>query len=402
MKSRKILANLLVTVFMFMLLTTLMTVNVSAEPYAQHLIVADNKTIIKATDFDSGDYKKAPVEGNKDIRPDEEVNTEVGGSAFGGNIGWIARGDWVQYTAFVDQDGTYRVEAWFASDAAPTGGVKLYYNDKEVGTSENSAKEGWQVYGLYFLADVKMTAGKCVLKTEFTGGINFSALEITPLGANGNPIWLPVDHVIKKTGTNIIKAVDFDSGKYNKAPAGGSKDMRPNEEVNTEVGESEFGGNISGTAAGDWVQYTVNIQRDGKYKFDAWLASDGDPTGAVKVYCDDKEVGISPNAAKNGWQAFDLYTAGENDVTKGEHVIKVEFTGGVNFSALEVTRTGDIEVSAETAENNVGTGNETPAVGTDVVDDGNSMMLIILLIAGAAVVVVVAAAIIVKKKSKRI
>lgn len=410
MKPGKLLANLLVTAFIFMLLSASMTLNVSAEPYKEYTIVPDNKTIILATDFDSGIYKKAPASGNKDIRPDEEVNTEFGGSEFGGNIGWIAKGDWVQYTVNVAQDGKYRVEAWLASDADPTGGVKLYYNDQEVGTSENAARNGWQVYDLYFIADVEMTAGQCVLKTEYTGGINISALEITPLAENGYPIWIPVEHKIRPFSKNIIKAIDFDPKVYNKTPVdGGAKDLRQDEEVNTEVGESEFGGNIGWITAGDWVQYTVNVQKDGKYKFEAWLASDADPTGAVKLYCDDKEIGTSPDSAKNGWQAYELYPVGGFDITEGEHVIKVEFTGGVNFSALEVTRTGDItppETTPPADDNTDAGGEEAPAdsgSGADEStggDDGSSAMLIILS-AGAAVLIVVVVVIVIIVKNKK-
>ncbi len=410
MKSKKALVSLFATALIFMLLSALMTVNISAEPFKDYTIVPDNKTIIMATDFDSGIYGKAPASGSKDIRPDEDVNTEIGGSDFGGNIGWIAAGDWVQYTVNVAKDGKYRVEAWIASDADPTGAVKLYYNDQEMGTSEDSARDGWQIYDLYFVADVEMTAGKCVLKTEFTGGINVSALEITPLGANGNPIWIPVENKIKSFGKSIIKAVDFDPKAYKKTPSDGSKDIRQDEDVNTEIGSSEFGGNISYIAAGDWVQYSVNVQRDGKYKFEAWLASDADPTGAVKLYCDDKEVGTTPNSAKNGWQSYELYSAGEINITAGDHVIKAEFTGGVNFSALEVTRTGDIEVPEETTlpaeDNTVTGGDKAPAdsdSGTDIAgenDSGNTALIVILVVAAVVVVAVVVIVVINKNKKK--
>lgn len=408
MKSRKVLANLLVTALIFMLFSAFMTLNVSAAPYAEYTIVPDNKTIILATDFDSGVYGKAPADGNKDIRPDEDVNTEFGGSAFGGNIGWIATGDWVQYTVNVAQDGKYRVEVWIASDSDSPGGVKLYYNDVEVGTSENSVKNGWQNYELYFVADVDMTAGECVLKTEYTGGINISGIEITPLQENGIPIWIPVEHKIKSFGKNTIRAVDFDPGVYNKAEADGNKDIRPDEAVNTEVGGSEFGGNIGWIAAGDWVQYTVDVQRDGKYLFEAWIASEADAPGGVIIYCDDEEVGLSDNSAKNGWQEYALYTVGEANMTAGEHVIKVEFTGGVNFSGFEVNRTGDMEVPEEPVvteeddeiiDDNTTDENSVPDAITDV-DDSNNMMLIIILIAAVVVIAVIVIIVINKKKNK--
>ena len=146
--------------------------------------VAETKIVkqftIVATDFDSGIYGKAPADGSKDIRPDEEVNTEVGESDFGGNIGWIGAGDWVQYTIDVEVAGVYLVEGWLASDADPTGSLKVSVGGVEVGTSVNCNKNGWQAYSLYTVGNVYLAAGTQVITAEFPeGGVNFAALEFT-------------------------------------------------------------------------------------------------------------------------------------------------------------------------------------------------------------------------------
>ena len=149
-----------------------------AEEVAETVIV--KQFTIVATDFDSGIYGKAAADGSKDIRPDEEVNTEVGGSEFGGNIGWIGAGDWVQYTIDVAVSGVYRVEGWLASDADPTGSLKVSVGGEEVGTSANCDKNGWQDYSLYTVGNVYLAAGTQVITAEFpNGGVNFAALEFT-------------------------------------------------------------------------------------------------------------------------------------------------------------------------------------------------------------------------------
>ena len=231
------------------------------------------------------------------------------------------------------------------------------------------------------------------------------------------PPWKPVNYKVGDDKT-VIKAIDFDAGadNYNKNPNGDSKTMRPDEDVNTEVGESEFGGNIGWINAGEWVQYTVRFDNDGKYSFAAWLASEADAPGGVKVYCDDIEVGTSENAAKTKWQDYALYTAGEAEITAGSHVIKVEFTGGCNYSALEVVKTGDIEKTdaeppAAVEENNANDGeaNENEnAAGDDNAnnngdkkdDDKEGGNILIPIAIGAVLVVIVIILVLATRKKK--
>jgi len=236
------------------------------------------------------------------------------------------------------------------------------------------------------------------------------------------PMYMQPDLVIRGS-KSIIRATDFDSGVNGfEFDAGGANTIRPDETVNTEEGASAFGGNIGWISAGDWVQYTVNVASDGKYKFDAWLASGTDNPGGVKVSVGDTEVGTSPNAVNLGgdtpWQAYDLYEVGVIDLTAGEHVIRVEFPdGGLNFAALEITpyvesvpeteapteappvennETDDDETLDENAGNeNNETGGTT---GNDEEDDGGDMTMIIIIIAVVAVIAIVIIIVVAKKK----
>jgi len=196
-------------------LGVLLTLSGAAAPAwsAPNLKIGGGTTVIKATDFDSGVYGKAPADGAKDIRPAEDVNTENGaGKAgeVGGNIGWIGAGDWVQYTVNVDAAGTYGFSAWIASDASPTGNVEVYVGDKLVGASEKSLKKGWQEYSLFPVGNIDLAAGSNVIKVVFpSGGLNFCALEVVQGGidvaadvveAPPAPATKPAPPVAVKTG----------------------------------------------------------------------------------------------------------------------------------------------------------------------------------------------------------
>jgi len=420
MKPKKILAILLVTALIFTMLPAL-SMTAGAVPFTEITIVSDAVSAIRAVDFDSGDYDWVDKGGSgHDIREDEEVATEFGSGVadeFGGNIGWTDHGTRIQWTVNVAADGDYRFAAWLASDNGSNEGLSLLYNDTEIGSIDYVEQEGWQEYALYTFGDAKMTAGTQVIQAQWgtVGGFNITAIIVTPL-IDGAPIWTPVEHKVSGS-KSVIRAVDFDSGaaNYGKDDNSDSKVIRPDEMVNTEVGESEFGGNIGWIKAGEWVQYSVKFERDGMYKFDAWLATDSDTPGGIKVYIGDTEVGETDTPNKNGWQEYELYNAGETAVTADDYVIKVEFLGGNNFSALEITRTGNIETPTEAppAEENAGGENSDgegdanedsaateDAAGTSDDKDSGGNMVIIIIIAAVAVVAILVIAVIATKRKK--
>ena len=201
--------------------------------------------------------------------------------------------------------------------------------------------------------------------------------------------WVAPNYTIG-AGTTVIKAIDFDSGVYFESNAAdGNHDCRPDEEVQTEFGESGFGGNIGWTAGGEWVQYTVTVEAAGSYGFNAWLASDASPTGNVEIYVDDVLIGASSPSLKRGWQAYDLFPVAAVDLTAGTHIIKALFpSGGMNISAIEVNSGGvlapepDAAKPAPKPEPAPTPTTPAPKVG----DSGVMIIVLVIALAGAFVV----------------
>ena len=162
------------------IITSLLSMNVMAAPYAE-IKIGDGVSTIIATDFDSGEYEWVDNGGGKDIRPDEAVGTEVGESEFGSDVGWTDQGNGIQWTVQVEFDGKYKVEAWLASDNASNEGMSLLYNGAKIGESGPVTVEGWQVYTLYTIGEVEMKAGTQVIKGDWApvGGFNLSAIIVT-------------------------------------------------------------------------------------------------------------------------------------------------------------------------------------------------------------------------------
>ena len=410
---------------------TLFTFPVMAEPFKE-IIIGGGETVIEAVWFDSGEgnyYEANPEAGNHDIRPDEEVQTydyNINNDYVGGRegenmscIGWIEAEEWVQYTVVCETAGMYDLGMWGGTGG--NGGDAVFScGRREIGSVfvENNG-EGWQDYAFYPVGQFHMVKGTNVIKVEFPdGGLNFESFLITFVEAREDAppiVWAPKNFNIG-SGKTTITATDFDPGaaNYGKGgnPADGELTLRPEEGVNTQYNDEQFGGNIGWIAGGDWVQYTVTVQRDGVYKFDAWLASDADPTGGVKVSCDGEEIGTSPDSARDGWQVYALYPVGEAPIAAGEHVIKVEFTNGLNFSALEVARTGDIpadEPEPPPAADNGDAGDsgdgeaandgaEGGAAQADDKEDGEFNALPFIIIGAVLVVVVIIIIVLVAKK----
>jgi hypothetical protein len=102
---------------------------------------------------------------------------------------------------------------------------------------------------------------------------------------------------------------------------------------------------------------------------------------------------------------------GETDVTAGEHVIKVEFTGGCNFAALELARVGDIPADEPPPAAEGGEADEAPAAeaGDSAADAADASKdeesgfdpLPFIIIGAVLVVIVVIIIILVARKNEK-
>lgn len=182
--------KLLTSIALVIALTMVFASTVTAAPY-KDIKIGDGVTTILCTDFDSGTYGWPNGEGgNHDIRADEEVNTEVGESEFGSNVGWTDKGTWLQWTVNVESDGKYKFDMWIASDNGSNEGIAMFYNDAKIGEVAFVEQEGWQVYSLYSFGEIEMKAGTQVIKAEWpaVGGINMSAIVVTCVEKTAAPV----------------------------------------------------------------------------------------------------------------------------------------------------------------------------------------------------------------------
>ena len=93
---------------------------------------------------------------------------------------------------------------------------------------------------------------------------------------------------------------------------------------------------IGYTQEGEWLEYTVNIDREQEYALQVRYATTSENTG-IKLYVDDKMVLDNIVFEKSaGWDAYATLDAGMVKLLKGEHVLKMEIVGNyVNIDWLD-------------------------------------------------------------------
>lgn len=140
---------------------------------------------------------------------------------------------------------------------------------------------------------------------------------------NGTPAKIP----------GKIEAEEFDYGGEGNA----YHDM---DEENRNKGDRNEGVDMNNTAigyteTGEWIEYTVEVEKDGEYVVESRVAS-GNNGAAFTLYMDntfiipgdDGTPGGFVNVPNTGdWSTFTTVETKLNKLTKGVHVLKVEITG---------------------------------------------------------------------------
>ncbi len=105
------------------------------------------------------------------FRPEQYVDAESAG-AEGDIIGWIASGEWVEYTVSVQQSGYYNLDYRYASGNDSGGGpFHFEMNGKVISPDYSlSSTSGWDKWSTKSVSDVALKQGENVLRLAFDHG----------------------------------------------------------------------------------------------------------------------------------------------------------------------------------------------------------------------------------------
>ena len=116
-------------------------------------------------------YSDTSPGNNADFRPEEDVDA-VAGSAEGDHVGWIAAGEWMEYTIEVAEAGTYSLEFRYACGNPNGGGPFQLESDGQVVSSKISVgyTGDWNAWRTQTVEGIPLKSGKQILRLAFEEG----------------------------------------------------------------------------------------------------------------------------------------------------------------------------------------------------------------------------------------
>ena len=299
------------------------------------------------------------------------TDIDVEASSEGGyDVGWIAAGEWINYTVSVAAAGTYTATLRVASLGG--GSLHIGFNGpssvwKTVAIPVTGAWQAWT----NIVVPVTLGAGVQQLTLLFdTAGFNVSSIAVTSASGgssagssglspySGSPVALP----------GVVLAANFDNGgdgvAYHDATAGNTGGAHRSTDVDIERA-SDGGYDIGWVTAGEWLNYTVNVATAGAYVAQLRVAS---PGGAV--------MHLGFNTASNVWAQLSIPATGDwqawTTVTvpvtlgAGTQQITVLFdTAGLNIESIAVSAASPASPAPTPAPQSSG-GTWTVAPGGDL------------------------------------
>jgi len=239
-----------------------------------------------------------------------DVDVEGTADAGGGyDVGWVAAGEWLTYTLNVAVAGTYDLDVRVASPASGgTFHIEVDGVDK-TGRLTVPKTGGWQTWMTIRKSGITLNAGSQVWRVVMDANAtttavgNFNYFKIAPSTPStpypGVPVVLP--------GT--IQAEDFDNGGAGHAYADTAPGNVGGKYRATDVdieGNNDGGSgyDVGWTAAGEWLNYSVDVISAGNYDIDVRVASAG-AGGTFHIEIDGvNKTGSMTVPNTGGWQTW--------------------------------------------------------------------------------------------------
>nr|WP_290984119.1 carbohydrate-binding protein [Halomonas sp.] len=308
-------------------------------------VVGSEGLALQAKLYDNGGQGVAyndttPGHQGASFRSDEAVDISIGTEA----LGYIADGEWVEYTLNVETAGTYTLSF---STSATSGGKTItaafeqdggFYTPAQVQNLPNTGSfTSFQTVGpLTF----ELEEGEQVLRLTFNGGqldlASFNLDFVAPAD-DGQSAYNDTQTAWEVGADGLtLEARFYDNGgqgvAYNDSDAAhqGSS-FRSDEGVDISTPSQAIGF----IENGEWVEYTINVAEDGVYDlgFLTSMASTNSAARSITAsfakgdmpYVTASPVGVSPTGS---WTTFTPTATTQVALEAGEQVLRLTFNGG--------------------------------------------------------------------------
>ena len=219
-----------------------------------------------------------------------------------------------------------------SADAVDSDGsislVEFFANGTNVGADQSAP---------YFVSWVPASAGNyqiTAVATDDEGETTTSTAVAVTIG----DVTLAYPDGVPHSIPGLVNATHYDTGgagvSYFDTDAGNNGDgPRPNEDVDTELLIAT--GNVGYIEAGEWLDFTVNVETSGLYEITYQVASE--QTGLFRLEFDGQDVtGNIFVASTGGWGNFVTLTSQDVALTSGQQTMRVYFVEGP-FNIADIT-----------------------------------------------------------------
>jgi endo-1,3(4)-beta-glucanase len=240
------------------------------------------------------------------------------------------------------------------NQAYANGSVNLSVTASETGITKVDFYDGTTLIGSKAIAPYTFKAENLALGVhgmyaKVYEGANFNVTNIIKIQVGEQAPFLGTPFVIP----GIIEAGDYDAFEggvgqnitYVDSSQNNEGDYRTDEYVDATNDTSE-GKTLGWITAGEWLEYSIDVQTPGKYNLEIRYAS-GNLSGGGPFYLEIDGVKISPDinlSHTNGWGNWASKTINNIAFTSGEHILRLVATNGeFNLGKLNFTYTSPLD-----------------------------------------------------------
>lgn len=245
----------------------------------------------------------------------------------------------------VEAGNDIMVEAGVNVDASLIASIELFVNE----TLVRKITEEPFTWGFNDEALKNRSNGAYTLKLLATTTANETSVSELSVTVESIPVQAPF------TGSAIvipgkIEAENYDLGgeglAYHDNSSGNQSGEYRDDDVDIGIGEA--GSYVIGNAlVGEWTEYTVNVEADGKYNINLRYSSGKASGGAsIGLAFKDEDIVLVPGYVVDktaNWQTYETTVVSNVALTKGLHVLRMSIVmNGLNIDWLEFVRTDDV------------------------------------------------------------
>ncbi|MEL6670559.1 MAG: glycosyl hydrolase [Bacteroidota bacterium] len=235
----------------------------------------------------------------------------------------------------VSLDGT--LTASF-SEAYPGGSVDLELvinsgNPTQVEFVDGETLLGQLTQAPYVFKATNLAVGRRSFYARIYEGTNFTVSNLVPVIVGeqlpflGNPSAIP--GVIEAGYFDIFEGGSGQEIAYNDVSVGNNGDFRPNENVDVALIPNE-GATVGWIAAGEWLEYTVDVQQAGNYTLSfRYACGNNSGGGPFRLEADGAVVRSGITAPYTGdWNSWSTRSVSNIPLKSGKQVLRVFFENG--------------------------------------------------------------------------